>query len=130
MRPITTGGDLTAAAISARRGPTTLSLISPAGGSSASPSSAASSTNTSGPHRSPGQDRWPSSGTPQGLLRVAMYIAGRVLGGGAMRVVRRILRGSGAHGAAGLGIDDRRAGVLGGALPGGAIPRRGWCKFA
>ena len=29
------------------------------------PSSAASSTNTSGPHRSPGQDWWPSSGTPQ-----------------------------------------------------------------
>ena len=27
------------------------------------PSSAASSTNTSGPHRSPGQGRWPSSGT-------------------------------------------------------------------
>jgi putative transposase len=33
--------------------------------SSAGPSSAASSTNTSGPRRSPGQDRWPSSGTPQ-----------------------------------------------------------------
>ena len=29
------------------------------------PSSAASSTSTSGPRRSPGQDRWPSSGTPQ-----------------------------------------------------------------
>jgi putative transposase len=29
------------------------------------PSSAASSTNTSEPHRSPGQNRWPSSGTPQ-----------------------------------------------------------------
>jgi hypothetical protein len=29
------------------------------------PSSAASSTNTSGPRRSQGQDRWPSSGTPQ-----------------------------------------------------------------
>ena len=29
------------------------------------PSSAALSTNTSGPHRSQGQDRWPSSGTPQ-----------------------------------------------------------------
>ena len=28
------------------------------------PSSAASSTSMSGPHRSPGQDRWPSSGTP------------------------------------------------------------------
>ena len=29
------------------------------------PSLAASSTNTSRPHGSPGQDRWPSSGTPQ-----------------------------------------------------------------
>jgi len=38
----------------------------PRSGSSAGPSSAASSTNTSGPHRSEGQDRWPSSGTPQG----------------------------------------------------------------
>ena len=34
-------------------------------GSSAAPSSAASSTNTSRPHRRPGQDWWPSSGTPQ-----------------------------------------------------------------
>ena len=42
------------------------SLTSPRSGSSAGPSSAASSTSTSGPHRSPGQDRWPSSGTPQG----------------------------------------------------------------
>jgi hypothetical protein len=31
-------------------------------------SSAASSTKTSGPHRSQGQDRWPSSGIPQGRL--------------------------------------------------------------
>ncbi len=30
------------------------------------PSSAASSASTSGPHRDPGQDRWPSSGTPHG----------------------------------------------------------------
>ena len=30
------------------------------------PFSAASSTNTSGSRRSPGQDRWPNSGTPQG----------------------------------------------------------------
>ena len=34
--------------------------------SSAAPYSAASSTSTSEPHRSPGQDRWPSSGTSQG----------------------------------------------------------------
>ena len=33
------------------------------------PSSAASSTNTSEPHRSPGQNRWPSSGTPQAAGR-------------------------------------------------------------
>ena len=38
-------------------------------GSSAGPSSAASSTNTSRPRRSPGQDRWPSSGTPQAPRR-------------------------------------------------------------
>jgi hypothetical protein len=35
-------------------------------GITAGPSSAASSTNTSGPHRSQGQDPWPTSGTPQG----------------------------------------------------------------
>ena len=46
-------------------GPTTLSLTSPRNGSSAAPSSAASSTSTGGPHRSPGQNRWPSPGTPQ-----------------------------------------------------------------
>ena len=46
-------------------GPTTLSPTSPRSGSSAGPFSAASSTNTSGPRRSPGQDWWPSSGTPQ-----------------------------------------------------------------
>jgi len=46
-------------------GPTTLSRTSPRSGSSAGLSSAASSTNTSEPHRSPGQDRRPSSGTPQ-----------------------------------------------------------------
>ena len=64
MRPITTDGALIAAASSAHRGPTTLPPTSPRSGSSAGPSSAASSTNTSGPHRSPGQDRWPSSETP------------------------------------------------------------------
>jgi putative transposase len=37
--------------------PTTLSPTSPRSGSSADPSSAASSTSTSGPHRSPGQGR-------------------------------------------------------------------------
>ena len=55
-----------AAASSARPDPTTLSPTSPRNGSSAGPSSAASSTNTSEPHKSPGQHRWPSSGTPQG----------------------------------------------------------------
>jgi transposase InsO family protein len=65
MRPITTGGAPIAAAIFARPGPTTLSQISPRNGSSADPSSAASSTSTSEPYRSPGQDQWPSSGTRQ-----------------------------------------------------------------
>jgi transposase InsO family protein len=50
---------------SARPGPITLSPTPPGSGSSADPFSAASSTNTSGPRRSPGQDRWPSSGTRQ-----------------------------------------------------------------
>ena len=45
--------------------PITLPPISPRSGSNAGPSSAALSTSTSGPHRSPGQERWPSSGTPQ-----------------------------------------------------------------
>ena len=54
-----------AAASSARPGPTTLSPASPRRGSSIGPSSAASSTNTSGSPKSPGQDRRPSSGTPQ-----------------------------------------------------------------
>jgi len=45
-----------AASSSNRPGPTTLSLTSPGSGSSAGPSSAASSVNTSGPHRSPDQD--------------------------------------------------------------------------
>jgi putative transposase len=50
--------------------PITLSPTSPGSGSSAGPFSAASSTNTSGPRRSPGQDRWPSSGTPQARGRL------------------------------------------------------------
>ena len=57
-----------AATNSGRPGPITLSPTSPGRGSSAGPFPAASSANTSGPHRSPGQDRWPSSGTPQVLL--------------------------------------------------------------
>ena len=61
------GGVLTAAAISARRGPITPSLSSPASGSSVGPSSEASSTSTSEPHRSPGHDQRPSSGTPQAM---------------------------------------------------------------
>ena len=63
---ITTGGDLIAAAISARRSPTTPSLISPRKRIQRQPLLGASSTSTSGPHRSPGQDRRPSSGTPHG----------------------------------------------------------------
>ena len=64
-KPITTDGALIAAVTSARRGPITLSLICPASGPSVGLSSATSSTSTSGPHRSPGQGQWPSSGTPQ-----------------------------------------------------------------
>ena len=74
MKPITTGGDLIAAASSARPGPTTPSQTSPASRSSAAPSSAASSTNTSGPHRKPGQDRWPSSGTLQANATIGRAI--------------------------------------------------------
>ncbi len=61
-RPTTTDGDPIAAA---RPGPTTLPPTAPMSGSGAIPSSAASSTSTSGPHKSRGQDQWPSSGTPQ-----------------------------------------------------------------
>jgi Integrase core domain/IPT/TIG domain len=64
------GGDPIAAACSARPGPTTLSPTSPTSGSSAGPSSAASSTSMSEPHRRPGQDRWPSSGTPQANVTI------------------------------------------------------------
>jgi len=60
-----TDGAPIAASSSNRPGPTTLSPTFPRSGSSAGPSSAASSTNTSEPHRSQCQDRWPSSGTPQ-----------------------------------------------------------------
>jgi hypothetical protein len=58
-----------AAANSDRRGLITLSPTSPGSGSSAGPFSAASSANTSGPHRSPGKDPWPSSGTPRVVVR-------------------------------------------------------------
>ena len=65
-RSITTDGDPIAAVISARLGPTTPSPASPTSGSSVGPSSAASSTSTCELHKSPVQDQWPSSGTPQG----------------------------------------------------------------
>jgi hypothetical protein len=65
MPGTTTDDGPTAAAHSARPSPTTPSLTSPGSGSGASPFSAASSTNTSEPRRTPGRDRWPSSGTPQ-----------------------------------------------------------------
>jgi hypothetical protein len=54
-----------AAASCAPRGLTISPPISPRSGSGDGPSSAASSTNTSGSHRSPGQATGPSSGTPQ-----------------------------------------------------------------
>jgi putative transposase len=60
-RAITTGDALIAAASSARPGPTTLSPTFPGSGSSVGRSSTASSTNTSGPRKIPGQRQWPSS---------------------------------------------------------------------
>jgi hypothetical protein len=56
---------------SARPGPTTPPPTSPKNGSSAGPFWAASSANTSGLRRSPGQARWPSSGTPQAVAKKA-----------------------------------------------------------
>jgi hypothetical protein len=47
--------------------PITLPQTSPRSVSSVGPSSAVSSTSTSELHRSPGQDKWPSSETPQAL---------------------------------------------------------------
>ena len=59
-RPTTTGGAPIAAASSARPGPTTCPLTSPRRGSGGDPSSAASSTNTSGPTGGPATARgWP-----------------------------------------------------------------------
>src|SRR6266702_1994531 len=65
MPGTTTDGDPIAATNFARPAPTTPSPTSPSSGSDAGPSSVASSTNTNSPRRSPGQGRWPSSGTPQ-----------------------------------------------------------------
>jgi transposase InsO family protein len=70
-RPTTTDADPSQPPASPGPGPTTLSPTSPRNGSSAGLSSAASSTSTSGPHRIPGQHRWPSSGTPQPFAEVA-----------------------------------------------------------
>jgi hypothetical protein len=55
----------TAAASSIRHGPITPPPTFPRNGSSADPSSAASSANTKEPPKRPGQGGWPSSGTPQ-----------------------------------------------------------------
>jgi hypothetical protein len=57
-----------AAVSSTRPGPTTHPPTSPRSGSSVGPSSAALSANMSEPPKSPGQDRRPSSGTPQATL--------------------------------------------------------------
>jgi hypothetical protein len=48
-------------------GPTTRSPTFPRNGSSVGPSSAASSTSTSGPLKAPGQRQWPNSETPQAV---------------------------------------------------------------
>ena len=89
-----------AAASSARPGRTTPSPTSPRSRSSADPSSAGSSTNTSEPRRSPDQGHWPSSGTPQPskigtaplspfLALVRAGLAGRRPGWDAWLAVRR-----------------------------------------
>ena len=64
-RPTTTDNAPIAAASCTRPGPTTPSPTSPRSGSNAGSSSAVSSTNMNELRRSPGQDLWPSSGTPQ-----------------------------------------------------------------
>jgi hypothetical protein len=65
MRPTTTDGAPIAVASFTRLGQITQSRTRLGSASSAGPSSAASSTSTSAPHRSPDQDQWLSSGTPQ-----------------------------------------------------------------
>jgi transposase InsO family protein len=55
------------------------SQTSPGSGSSADPSSAALSTNMSEVHRRPGQDPWPSSGTPQDAVVLEQGCHRRVL---------------------------------------------------
>ena len=82
MRPITTDGDPIAAASCARPGQITLSRTSPGSGSSAGRFSAASSANASGPHRSPVQDRWPSSGTPHAEIAAILNTRGLTSGEG------------------------------------------------
>jgi transposase InsO family protein len=62
------GGALIAAASSARPTPITLSPTFPRNESSVGRSSAASSTNMSGPGKIPSQHQWPNSGTPHGLI--------------------------------------------------------------
>jgi hypothetical protein len=52
-------------------GPITRPRTFPRRGSSVGPPSAASSTNTSEPHKRPGQEQWPSSGTPQANAAIA-----------------------------------------------------------
>jgi hypothetical protein len=56
---------VTCRAICTRPGPTIPSRTSRGSGSSSDPYAAASSTNTSGLRKGPGQRWWPSSGTPQ-----------------------------------------------------------------
>src|SRR5271165_574868 len=97
MRAITTDVVPIAASSSNRPGPTTLSPTFLRSGSSAGPSSAASSTNTSEPHRSQGQDQWPSSGTPQHE------------GGGPGRVADLLHPVPGVQAVPGLDVDDQPA---------------------
>jgi len=85
-------------------GLTTLPPTSPRSGSSADPSSAALSTNTSGPHRSHGQGRWPSSGPHRTVLQRSGFVVWsrvrracstrRFSGSSSLRVSRSSAKGS------------------------------------
>ena len=74
MRPITTDGAPIEAVSSSHPGPTTLSPTFPGNGSGVGPSSADSSTSTSGLRKSPVQHQWPTSGTPHREYALASHV--------------------------------------------------------
>ncbi len=79
--PITTDVVPIAAASSTRPGPATRPPASPRSESSVGPSLAAVSANTSDPPKNPGQDWWPSSGTPQVAAHHAVVVSGQIFSG-------------------------------------------------